>query len=76
MPDGYPMVETSELAEGSAVRKLTVPGAGVLVERLEREDESARTYTYAVTDGPLPVSDYHATLRVREERQARSSGLP
>lgn len=67
LPDWHPMVEKSELAEGGAVRKLTIPGAGILVERLEGEDESAHTYTYAITEGPLPVSDYHATLRVREE---------
>jgi hypothetical protein len=66
LPDWHPLVEKSELAEGGTVRRLTIPG-GVMVERLEGQDEKTRTYSYAITDSPLPVKDYHATLRVREE---------
>jgi hypothetical protein len=66
LPDWHPLVEKSELAEGGSIRRLTIPG-GVMVERLEGQDEKTRTYSYAITDSPLPVKDYHATLRVREE---------
>ena len=67
LPEWHPMVQSSELAEGGKIRKLTVPGAGVIVERLEGKDDNARTYTYSITEGPLPVADYQATIRVREE---------
>ena len=67
LPDWHPLVEKSELAEGGSVRRLTIPGGGVIVERLEGQDEKTRTYSYAITDSPLPVADYHSTLRVREE---------
>jgi hypothetical protein len=66
LPDWHPSVEAIELAEGWRVRKLRFPG-GVIVERLEGKDDITRTYSYAITDSPLPVADYHATLRVRQE---------
>ena len=67
LPDWHPMVEKSELAEGGNIRKLTIPGAGTITERLEEQDDNSRTYSYAITDSPLPVADYHATIRVRQE---------
>lgn len=67
LPDWHPMVEKSELAEGGSIRKLTIPGAGTITERLEGQDETGHTYSYAITDSPLPVADYHATIRVRQE---------
>jgi hypothetical protein len=66
LPDWHPSVEAIELAEGGRVRKLRFPG-GVIVERLEGKDDVTHTYSYAITDSPLPVADYHATLRVRQE---------
>jgi hypothetical protein len=67
LPDWHPMVEKSELAEGGSVRKLSIPGAGTITERLENHDDNSHTYSYAITDSPLPVSDYHATIRVHQE---------
>lgn len=67
LPDWNPVFEKSELAEGGSIRRLTVPGLGVIEERLEGSDEKTHTYSYTITDGPLPVADYHSTLRVREE---------
>jgi hypothetical protein len=67
LPDWHPLVEKSELAEGGTVRRLTIPGAGTIVERLEGSDDKTRTYSYEITEGPLPVADYHSTLRVKEE---------
>jgi hypothetical protein len=67
LPDWHPMVEKSELAEGGSTRKLTIPGAGTITERLENHDDNSHTYSYAITDSPLPVADYHATIRVRQD---------
>src|SRR2546430_17429265 len=70
MPDWLPMVEKSELAQGGTVRKLTIPGGGVIVEKLEGKDDQRHTYSYSITDGPLPVADYHASYSVHQAGDA------
>lgn len=70
LPDWHPAIEKSETREegGVKTRTLTLVGGGTIVERLERTDPKARTYTYSILSGPLPVANYTATLRVREEQ--------
>jgi hypothetical protein len=67
LPDWNPFFEKSELAEGGQIRRLTVPGGGVIEERLEGSDDKTHSYSYSITDSPLPLADYHSTLRVRQE---------
>ena len=67
LPDWHPMVEKSELAEGGSVRKLTMPGGATIVEKLEGQDDKSYRYSYAITDSPLPVADYHSTIEVHQE---------
>ena len=67
LPDWHPSVEKSVLEGGGTVRRLTVPGAGTIVERLDDIDDSARTYSYSIVEGPLPVSNYAATIRVIDD---------
>jgi hypothetical protein len=50
-----------------AVRTLTMPGGVSLQERLEAFDDAGRSLQYAITSGPLPMENYLATIRVREE---------
>lgn len=71
LPDWHPAIEKSELEGGGTLRRLTVPGAGTIVERLEKSDEDARTYSYSIVEGPLPVSDYAATIRVVEDADGK-----
>ena len=68
LPDWHPAVEKSELTkEGdSTIRTLSLAGGGRLVEKLEKIDDHERLYTYSILDGPLPVANYTATVRVRE----------
>ena len=68
LPDWHPAVEKSEQKEenGTTVRTLSLAGGGTIVERLESVDDNERAYTYSIVSGPLPVADYIATLRVRE----------
>ena len=35
-----------------------------IVERLVNRDEDARTLTYAIVDGPVPVDSHEATIAV------------
>ncbi|MEE9139796.1 MAG: SRPBCC family protein [Alphaproteobacteria bacterium] len=71
LPDWHPAVERSEIEEEEGgrgvIRRLHLLGGGTVVERLERLDDSEHLYSYEILESPLPVADYHATLRVREE---------
>ncbi len=71
LPDWHPAVERSEIEEEEGgrgvIRSLHLLGGGTVVERLERLDDSEHLYSYEILESPLPVADYHATLRVREE---------
>jgi carbon monoxide dehydrogenase subunit G len=50
-----------------AVRHIVFPGGGGGVkERLESFDAEGRSLSYAITEGPMPVQDYLATIRVSE----------
>lgn len=64
LPDWHPSVEKSQLTEAGQTRTLSIEGGGTFVEKLESVDEGARTYTYSITDSPLPVSNYTATIKV------------
>ena len=67
LPDWHPAVEKSELKkeDGGTLRKLSLMGGGTIEEKLEQIDDKERLYTYSILSGPLPVSNYTATLRVR-----------
>ena len=68
LPDWHPAVEKSELKkqDGGTLRKLSLVGGGSIEEKLEQIDDNERLYTYSILSGPLPVSNYTATLKVRE----------
>jgi hypothetical protein len=46
-----------------AVRRFTV-GGHTMEERQVARDESNRSYSYRLLEGPLPVADYEATITV------------
>lgn len=62
--DWHPAVESLDLEDGGKLRRLQLVGGGEIVERLEKHDAHSKTYTYTIVSSPLPVSDYHATLKV------------
>ncbi len=69
LPEWHPAIETSATeGEGEgAVRRLQLVGGGTIEERLERIDDDERLYTYTIVSGPLPVANYKATVRVRDD---------
>ena len=73
LPDWHPAVEKSELEEKGQVRRLSLAGGGTIVEKLEHVDDGERVYSYSIVDGPLPVSGYTATIRVRDEGDGKRS---
>jgi len=62
-----PGVESCETeGEGvGAVRKVAM-GPVQVAERLEAFDEAARSFSYSIVAGPMPVQNYLATVTVRE----------
>ena len=67
LPEWHPAVQKSELQEGGRIRHLQLANGAKLVERLEAFNENEHTYTYTIEQGPLPVANYQATIRVRQE---------
>lgn len=67
LPDWHPAIEHSELDNGGQVRKLSLVGGGTIVEQLEQISDNEHLYTYSILDSPLPVSNYTASIRVRQD---------
>lgn len=45
-----------------SLRRLTLADGGVIIDRLEAQDD--RSYTYSIVTSPLPYKSYRATMRV------------
>ena len=67
LPEWHPAIQSSKLEDGGRLRRLSILGGGEVVERLETIDEKDRLYRYSIVSGPLPVANYTATLRVRDD---------
>lgn len=72
LPDWHPAVTSSKLEEGGRIRRLHLMGGGEIVERLEQIEEGDRLYRYSIVSGPLPVANYTATLRVKEDSKGKA----
>lgn len=67
LADWHPAIEKCELESGGEVRRLHLVGGGEIVETLHHHDDGARSCTYEINAGPLPVANYKATITVAEE---------
>ncbi len=67
LEDWHPAIESSQLEEGGKVRRLRVMGGGEVIERLELIDSDDRLYRYSIISGPMPVANYTATLRIKDD---------
>jgi Polyketide cyclase / dehydrase and lipid transport len=73
LPDWLPYIPKSELSEGGRVRHLATPGGEAIVERLEAFDNAARSYSYSILQGPFPIKNHLATLRVNKRTDGKGS---
>jgi hypothetical protein len=73
LPDWHPAIEKSELEEEGSMRRLSLAGGGTIMEKLEKLDDNERVYSYSIIDSPLPVSNYKATLRVKEDGEGKTT---
>src|SRR5262245_23549839 len=67
LPDWSPNIPRSETTEGGRVRHLTTSNGVTIVERLEKFDNAARSYSYSIVQAPFPITDYLATLSVQDK---------
>ena len=73
LPDWHPAIDKSELQEEGSMRTLSLVGGGEIVEKLEKHDNNEKIYSYAITESPLPVSNYRAEIKVIEKGEGKSS---
>jgi hypothetical protein len=66
LSEWHPAVERSVLEDSGRMRRLSLRGGGLLLERLQTFSERERHYAYTIEAGPLPVAGYRSTLSVRE----------
>ena len=64
LPDWSPNIPRSEATEGGRVRHLDTSNGVTIVERLEKFDNAARSYSYSIVQAPFPITDYLATISV------------
>ena len=65
LSEWHPAVEKTEMLDDGTRRVNTVVGGGLVSETiLEQAD---RHHTFRIDDSPLPVDNFVATIRVREE---------
>ena len=71
----HPMMErvdTDGETKGS-LRTLRLIGGAKLVERLEEVSPTERLYRYSILESPLPISDYFAEIRVKDNGDGSST---
>ena len=73
LPDWQPDIHQSKITEGGRVRHLDIRDGQTIVERLEKYDLSARTYSYSVLQAPFPVTGYLATITVTPTNGGKGS---
>ncbi|WP_448107273.1 SRPBCC family protein [Pseudomonas azerbaijanoccidentalis] len=64
LPDWLPFIPKSELSEGGRVRNLQTADGAAIIERLQAFDNTAKTYSYSISQAPFPATDYLATIKV------------
>lgn len=62
----HPAIAACELSDDKSIRTLTLADGAKIVEKQTDWDDAARSYSYDITDSPLPVSNYSATFSVAD----------
>lgn len=76
----HPAIAKSEIVEGTnntvgAVRVLTLAGEtpATIKEKLTALDDAAKTFSYEILEGPLPVAGYSSTFAVAADADGKSA---
>ena len=73
LADWHPAIEKSELEQDGTTRRLSLMGGGSIVEQLEKMDDDGRVYRYSILESPLPVANYTAEIKVRDNEDGTST---
>lgn len=71
LPNWNPGVASSVIEDGGpsdrvgCIRRLELKGGGTIREQLLELSDLGHHYSYSILEGPLPVANYRATLRLR-----------
>jgi len=67
--DWHPVIAKCEESEkdGEKHRTLTTGDGGVLLEKLDSMNDDAKSFTYSILEGPLPIANYQSTISVEEK---------
>jgi len=73
----HPVVVNSEITAGGgdavgSVRKLTLGNGANITEKLLSHSDSKNSYSYAITESPLPVDGYVSVIEVSEAEDGKS----
>ena len=60
----HPIIASCALSADGKERSLVAKNGATATERLDSRDDAARTYTYTIVGGTLPVANYHSTITV------------
>lgn len=74
----HPVVVASQLKQGDsqtpgAIRLLTLGNGATITEKLVANNNGLRSYTYAITESPLPVTVYVSTITVSDAGDGKST---
>jgi carbon monoxide dehydrogenase subunit G len=65
MDKWHPLIKSSKAKEGGRTRNLGLKNGGYVRERLLKYDHKARSLTYTITEGTVPLTDYVSTISVK-----------
>lgn len=69
LPRWLEVVATSTLSDGGRLRHLETIDGETIVERLLTFSEADKCYSYAMLEGPAPVTDYIGTMSAQDDEK-------
>jgi uncharacterized protein YndB with AHSA1/START domain len=67
LPRWLDLIASSSLSDGGRLRHLKTADGAIILERLLTFDDDERNYSYALLEGPLPVTDYVGTMSAKDD---------
>lgn len=67
LPRWLDVITSSRLSDSGRLRHLKTADGAVIVERLLTFDENEKYYSYALLEGPSPVTDYVGTMSAQRD---------
>ena len=67
LPRWLNIIESSTLADGGRTRHLKTIDGGTIVERLLTFDDDQKQYTYALLEGPAPITGYVGMMSAKDD---------